>query len=81
MAFTGALQSSSLTAEMGVFTTASERPNIKAMMRSYDGDERNRSWSRTDKMRLAGIRNESVELSGGEGREGVSGKGVLLSGV
>lgn len=70
-----ALQSSSLMADMGVSWTASERPNMKARIRSYDGEVRNSWWSLVDNIRRVGTWNESVETSGGEGRDGVSGGG------
>ncbi|KAK5624654.1 hypothetical protein RRF57_000370 [Xylaria bambusicola] len=74
------LHCSSLTAEMGVSPTASERPNMKETIRLYDGDERNSSWSLFDKMRRLGTWKERVEVSGGEGRDGVSGSGIRFSG-
>src|SRR3569833_599302 len=77
---TAAFRSSSLTDEMVLSTTASERVKIHAWISSYVGDERNSSWSFLERILRVGTWKDSVEGSGGGGRAGVCGTGVWFDG-
>jgi hypothetical protein len=72
---TAGLRSSLETAETGVSTTESVRPKTKANRSLYVGDERNRSWSCGERIRLVGLLKLRVERSSGDGKSGVSGTG------
>ncbi len=73
-------RSASLTEEMGLSRTDSERPKMNERMRLYVGEDRKSWWSLGERILRVGMVKVRVAGSGGGGASGVSGTGTGFAG-